>query len=408
MAEGIRKLHSKGCPAKQGRRCNCNAGWEANVFSRREGKRIYKTFAREAEAKSWRADAKRAVDRGTLRPGTGNGRTLGVALAEFIDGMRSGAVHPKGKPRYKPNTIRSYERAVRIHIAESRIARLKVGEVRRDDLRALVADLLAAGLSAGSVGNVLTPIQAYYRWAEHGFNPAEGIEIPTGHSKRPKRIATAAEAAALLDALAPEDRPLWATGFYAGLRRGELQALRVRDIDLGASLITVERGWDQYEGEIDPKSEAGRRRVPLLAVLRDYLDEHLLRTGRTGDDLVFGRSPSAAFYASTVDNRAKRAWAAFNEAEREAAEEADREPTLLEPITLHECRHTFASLLIDSGANAKAIQEFLGHSKIQTTYDIYGHLLPGSHDEVRQRMDAYLLNAVSGGSEEAERAEQPA
>jgi integrase len=63
---------------------------------------------------------------------------------------------------------------------------------------------------------------------------------------------------------------------------------------------------------------------------------------------------------------------------------------LLRAITLHECRHTFASLLIDSGANPKAIQQFMGHSKIQTTFDVYGHLLPGSHDEVRKRMDAYL------------------
>ena len=47
-----------------------------------------------------------------------------------------------------------------------------------------------------------------------------------------------------------------------------------------------------------------------------------------------------------------------------------------------------ASLLIDTGANPKAVQEVMGHSKIQTTFDIYGHLLPGSHDDVRARMDA--------------------
>lgn len=63
---------------------------------------------------------------------------------------------------------------------------------------------------------------------------------------------------------------------------------------------------------------------------------------------------------------------------------------MLNPITLHECRLTFASLLIDAGANPKAIQEFMGHSKIQTTFDVYGHLLPGGRDEVRKRMDAYL------------------
>ena len=60
----------------------------------------------------------------------------------------------------------------------------------------------------------------------------------------------------------------------------------------------------------------------------------------------------------------------------------------------HECRHTFASLLIDAGANPKAVQTFMGHSKIQTTFDIYGHLLPGSHDEVREWMDAYLAAGI--------------
>jgi integrase len=115
----------------------------------------------------------------------------------------------------------------------------------------------------------------------------------------------------------------------------------------------------------------------MLAVLRDHLDEHLLRCGRGGADLVFGRSGQQAFTASTVDNRAKRAW----------GRAVDMAAT---PLTLHECRHTFASLLIDAGANPKAIQEFMGHSKIQTTFDTYGHLLPGSHDEVRLRMDTYL------------------
>ncbi len=125
---------------------------------------------------------------------------------------------------------------------------------------------------------------------------------------------------------------------------------------------------------------------------RGYLEADLERTGRSGADLVFGRTPAAAFVSSTIDNRAKKAWAAFNNKEREAAAAADHEPDLLQPLTLHECRHTFASLLIDAGANPRAVQTFMGHSKIQTTFDIYGHLLPGSHDEVRERMDAYLTS----------------
>ena len=94
----------------------------------------------------------------------------------------------------------------------------------------------------------------------------------------------------------------------------------------------------------------------------------------------------------SVDGRIprKRAWRNHNKVEREQAEVEDREPDLLTVLTFHECRHTFASLLIDTGANAKAIQVVMGHSKIQTTFDIYGHLLPGSYDDVRERMDAYL------------------
>ena len=87
-----------------------------------------------------------------------------------------------------------------------------------------------------------------------------------------------------------------------------------------------------------------------------------------------------------------RAWLAHNVAEREAAEKDGRPPSLLTLLTLHECRHTFASILIETGANPKAIQEVMGHSKIQTTFDVYGHLLPGSYEDVRARMDAYLAS----------------
>jgi integrase len=62
----------------------------------------------------------------------------------------------------------------------------------------------------------------------------------------------------------------------------------------------------------------------------------------------------------------------------------------IERITLHNCRHSFASLLIASGENPKAVQEFMGHSTITMTFDLYGHLFPGSRDEARARMDTYL------------------
>lgn len=349
---------------------------------------------REVCAKSWRAEAKRAADKGTLQAPARDSRTLAGALRQFIAGMEEGTIRPKGRERYKPNAIRSYERALRVHIAPTGVGRVKVVDVRRRDLQALVDELLGTGLSTGTVSNVLNPIQAFYRRAidrdELVYNPSERIDLPSGRSTRPTRIASPAEATVLLAALEAEDRPVWATAFYAGLRRGELQALRVRDIDFQSDLITVERGWDQVEGVIEPTSQAGRRSVPLLAILRSYLDEALCATRCDGDNLIFGQTPQKAFYASTIDGRAKRAWEVANKHAMKTVEKDGDATVLLRPITLHECRHTFASLLIDSGANPKAIQDFMGHSRIQTTFDVYGHLLPGSRDEVRKRMDAYL------------------
>ena len=408
MAEGIRKRHSKGCSAREGGRCNCKAGWEASVFIAREGRRVTKSFRREAEAKSWRADAKKAAENGGVGLGSGarDSVTLAEGLRRLVAGMEAGSIRPKGRRRYKPNTIRSYERAVRVHIEPSRLAGIGVRELRRRELQDFADELLAGGLSVNTVSNVLNPIQSFYRWKidrdELTYNPSARIDLPNDRLARPSRIATPAEAAALLAALPAEDRAVWATAFYAGLRRGELQALRVCDIDLDTDRIAVERGWDQVEGVIEPKSRAGWRSVPMLAILRGYLEAHLARVGRSWEDLVFGRTVEQAFYASTVDGRAKRAWKAANERERKLAAREEREPNLLRPIGLHMCRHTFASLLIDSGANPKAIQEFMGHAKIHTTFDVYGHLLPGSHDKVRRRMDAYLSTTATESDRQGE------
>lgn len=57
MAEGIRKRHSRNCRSRTGARCNCNAGWEAWVYLRREQKKVRRTFKRRSEAKDWRSEA---------------------------------------------------------------------------------------------------------------------------------------------------------------------------------------------------------------------------------------------------------------------------------------------------------------------------------------------------------------
>lgn len=70
---------------------------------------------------------------------------------------------------------------------------------------------------------------------------------------------------------------------------------------------------------------------------------------------------------------------------------------LLRPMTLHECRHTFASLLINARVNPKAIQEFMGHATIEETFSRYGHLMPGTRNQARKLVDAYMVSELEAG-----------
>jgi integrase len=129
------------------------------------------------------------------------------------------------------------------------------------------------------------------------------------------------------------------------------------------------------EGLVEPKSKKGRRNVPIASVLREYLIGHKLRSGRN-EGFAFGRSAETPFDPRALVRRAETAW-------------KNAKPKL-ESIGLHECRHTFASLMIAAGVNAKALSTYMGHSSITVTLDRYGHLMPGNENEAADLLDAYL------------------
>ena len=217
------------------------------------------------------------------------------------------------------------------------------------------------------------------------MNPTSNLRLPNG-SKPRERAASATEAAELLAALPEADRALWATAFYAGLRRGELRALRFDDIDLAAGVIRVERGWDDVAGDIEPKSAKGKRTVPITSTLRDCLTELKASTGRDGADFVFGQHRDRPFTPSYIRKRAADAWKAENE------ERAEKKIAPLVPIGLHECRHTFVSLMHDAGLTLERIGDYVGHSSTYMT-DRYRHLLEGHEQEAARLLDAYLARA---------------
>lgn len=393
--QGIRARHSRACRSQAGERCNCRPSWEAFVFLKREDRKLRKSFPTLAAAKSWRADATAAANRGKLRSPTH--ATVLQAAEEFLAGARDGSIPTRSGDRYKPASIRGYERGLRLRVLPA-LGDMRLSEVTRADVQDLADRLTADGLSASTVQNSLDPLRVIFGRAIRrdvlAVDPTEGLELrrPNGHRDR---IAAPAEAAALLAALPDQDRALWATAMYAGLRRGELRALRYSDIDLAARVIRVQRGWDAVEGEQDGKSAAADRRVPILDLLAPELAAHKLRSGRDGDDLIFGRTATETFVPSTIRSRALAAWKTENDRRTEQAEDSDS-VELLAPIGLHEARHTFASLMIAAGANVKVIQSVMGHAAITMTLDTYGHLMPGGLDEAAAAANAYLARFGGG------------
>lgn len=142
MAEGIVKRHSKGCPAREGKRCRCNAGYEAWIFSKREGKKIRKTFVRESEAKSWRADALSALSKGGLR--TTKPTTIKEAWDSWHTLALAGSITNRSGDRYKPSSLRSYKQAMNLRILPT-LGSTRLSELQRPDLQGFVNDLIGQG-----------------------------------------------------------------------------------------------------------------------------------------------------------------------------------------------------------------------------------------------------------------------
>jgi integrase len=368
-ATGIRQRHGNRCT---GGRCSCP--WEASVYSKADAKKLRKSFASRAEALEWQHESRPAVRKKIMRAPVA--MTIEQAGEAWLEGARKGLVLTRSGDPYKPAAVRAYEAALRLRVYPA-FGDERLSELTRIDLQVFV-NKLTGEIRPSTVVVTLLPLRAIYKQAMElgtvAVNPTTGLNMPAVRGGR-DRIAPPDECSRLLAALAQADRALWATAMFAGLRRGELMALRIEDVDLGAGVIHVRRGWDYKEGEIATKSGKDRR-VPIAAILRDYLDEHLLGLAWK-DGLVFGSTAGIPFTGTPTTDRAKKAWTAAK----------------LQAITLHECRHTFASLMIAAGVNAKALSTYMGHANIGITLDRYGHLMPGNEVEAAGLLDAYLQRA---------------
>ena len=301
MSTGIEARHARSCASRNGGRCSCKPTWQAQVYDKAAGKRIRKSFPTITAARQWRTDARAAVRAGAMS--ADRGPTLKDATDAWLEGLRSGAISNRSGDRAKPATCRGYDRVLRLRVLPA-LGHLRIAEVSTRDVQRLVDSLVAEGLAPATIDTAVTALKSFYRRAtargDVPSNPCLGVEKPAVRCKV-RRVVAPDVAERMIAALDSGDRALWATGFYTGLRRGELVGLRREDIDLATGLIHVRRGWDCIEGEIEPKSRQGRRRVPVPAALRDHLDQHLL--AHEGGQ-VFGSLSSVR----CVADRARKRW----------------------------------------------------------------------------------------------------
>jgi hypothetical protein len=181
------------------------------VFSVKDGKKLRKTFTNLSEAKGWRADAMSAVRKGTLR--SLSRITLREAASEWLKGAEDGLIRTRSGDEYKPSALRSYRASLGQRVLPE-LGSVRLSALSRLDVQDYADRLLAEGLDPSTIRNTLMPLRAIYRRAlargEITLNPTTGLELPAVRGRR-DRIASPAEAAALIEALPEHDRALWAT-----------------------------------------------------------------------------------------------------------------------------------------------------------------------------------------------------
>jgi len=392
---GIDVRHSRSCALQHGGGgCTCVPSARAWVFDKRSGTKIRKTFSGKgaySAAKAWRHDALSAISRRTLAPRTK--LTLREAAETWLDAIERGEVLSRFRRPYAPSVCRQYRADFRNYIFPF-LGTEKLQDVTADDLQSLIDKLVGEGLSGSRVRGVIVPLQSLFRRYRRQVlvDPSDGLDLPEAAGRR-EQVVTPTEAAELLDALPESERALWGAALYSGLRRGELQALRVSNLHgldgKGVACISVQHSWDPISGQKSPKSLAGVREVPLPETLRAMLAGHIKRAGRSGDNFVFGREQSAVFTASHVRKRANDAWAKAN------AKRSEEKKQPLQAVTLHVCRHTYATWLDAAGISETRSARYLGHA-LATISGRYRHRLDGQLVEDAARLDAWLQGAVAG------------
>lgn len=381
--------------------------WEARWYDP-DGARRSKRFATKQQAQEFATEqqinARKAREgRGTYTDPRRKGPLFKEAASAWLD----------TSPGRTPKTRLNYAAIVHRHLLPE-FGGVRIDAINPSDLKRYRAKLERAGKAPGTIKNIFRVLSPIFEMAiddEHiARNPVRRVRLTGGQEKR-ATIITPTQVKLLASVIDSHYAPLVLFTAYTGLRAGEVAALRWRHLDLAGLSVTVESSVAELSlaeakresfrldttGLVYGTTKSNRARtirfpsflVPLLGLPGDK-DALVFRTA--------GGSPLR------WDNWRKFRWLP-------AVEKAHAlDPSFPERFRFHDLRHTCASVLINRDYNPKAIQAHMGHSSIQVTFDIYGHLfddwhadLPAVLDEVHREAPLFLVAGEGKGSAEERR-----
>ncbi len=226
------------------------------------------------------------------------------------------------------------------------------------------------------------------KWQVMIHNPADAVDPPKVERRR-MNTYDMPQTAELLDAVRHTRVFVPAVlAVLCGLRRGEISALRWRDVDLAARQIAIVESTEQMNGGVRLKeTKSGRvRTVALPSIVVDELRAHKRRQAETLLGLGI-RITDDSHVATLEDGSMMQPSFITHEWVWVVSE------TKLPRLRFHDLRHAHATHLLASGVHPKVASERLGHSKVGITLDLYSHVMPGMQEDAAARVDAALKAA---------------
>ena len=348
--------------------------WRARYVDS-NGREVARGFGRKVDAQNWLNEVTSKIVAGTyVAPGAGN-VTIGEMHKQWVGTFG----------HLKATTKAARESAWITHVRDVWDATL-VCEVQTSAVRAWVSQLASQGSSAPTVETALGVLRMILGLAVEdrriATNPCNGIKAPRReHSQR--AYLTHQQVDDLATAMARDGLVVRFLA-YTGLRYGEMAALSVADFDMLRRRVQVRRSVTEVKGKLEwstPKSHE-RRSVPFPRFLTDDLARRM--AGKGCDDLVFAAPGGGVLRIATFRTRV------FNPAvaKLRGINDGGMPTTDWPRPTMHDLRHTAASLSISAGANVKAVQTMLGHKSAALTLDTYADLFPDDLEAVADALDA--------------------